>query len=119
MKWFIDNAVMAWKNGTLEGKPTGVFTSSGTLHGGQETTILTSLVPLLHLGMVFLGTPYGENPQMMDSSKPMGGSPYGASTIASGDPDKNVKDEEKGQARALGKRVALHVHALKRAQLIP
>ena len=65
MKQFIDTTGGLWLKGELEDKATGIFTSTATIHGGQETTILTALVPLVHLGMVFVGTPYGQNPQIL------------------------------------------------------
>jgi NAD(P)H dehydrogenase (quinone) len=65
MKQFIDTTGGLWLKGELEDKATGIFTSTATIHGGQETTILTALVPLIHLGMVFVGTPYGQNPQIL------------------------------------------------------
>ena len=65
MKQFIDTTGGLWLKGELEDKATGIFTSTATIHGGQETTILTALAPLIHLGMVFVGTPYGQNPQLL------------------------------------------------------
>src|SRR5256885_16496811 len=84
LKRFFDGMVDIWMKGELEDKPTGVFTSSATIHGGQESTILTTLVPLLHFGMIFVGTPYVQNPQII-TTDPIGGSPYGPSTIAAFD----------------------------------
>ncbi len=81
MKQFIDTTGSLWLSGELEDKVTGVFTSTATIHGGQETTILTSMVPLLHLGMIFIGTPYGQNPQILVTDG-IGGSPYGPGTLA-------------------------------------
>ena len=75
MKQFLDSAGGLWANGELEGKATAVFTSSGSIHGGQESTVLTSLVPLLHFGLVFVGLPYGENPEQLTTDG-IGGSPY-------------------------------------------
>src|SRR5262245_32836511 len=75
MKQFVDTTGGLWLKGELEDKATGIFTSTGTIHGGQETTILTALVPLIHLGMVFVGTPYGQNPQILVADG-IGGSPY-------------------------------------------
>ena len=84
MKWFIGDTADIWWNGELEDKATGVFTSTGTIHGGQETTVLMSLVPLIHSGMVFVGTPYAQNPQIRTHDA-IGGSPYGPATLAAGD----------------------------------
>jgi NAD(P)H dehydrogenase (quinone) len=105
MKQFIDATGALWQNGELEDKATGVFTSTATIHGGQETTILTSLVPLLHLGMVFVGTPYGQNPHILTTDG-VGGSPYGPSTMAGGDGSRQPTGDELKTARNLGERVA-------------
>lgn len=105
MKQFIDTAGPLWQEGALEDKAAGVFTSTATIHGGQETTILSSLVPLLHLGMVFVGTPYGQNPQIMTTDG-VGGSPYGPSTMAGTDGTRQPVEEELQTARNLGSRVA-------------
>lgn len=105
MKQFIDTTLPLWLNGELEGKATGVFTSTSTIHGGQETTIITSLVPLLHLGMIFVGTSYGQNPQIMVTDG-IGGSPYGPSTLAGPDNTRQPVDSELQTARNLGSRVA-------------
>ena len=105
MKQFIDTTGQLWQNGELEDKATGVFTSTATIHGGQETTILTSLVPLLHLGMIFVGTPYGQNPQILTTDA-IGGSPYGPATMAGGDGSRQPEERELETARNLGARVA-------------
>lgn len=105
MKQFIDTTGPLWQNGELEDKATGIFTSTATIHGGQETTILTSLVPLIHLGMVFVGTPYGQNPQILTTDG-IGGSPYGPATIAGSDGSRQPVDVELETARNLGSRVA-------------
>lgn len=105
MKQFLDTTGGLWQQGSLEDKPTGIFTSTATIHGGQESTILTSLVPLLHLGMIFVGTPYGQNPQIMTTDG-IGGSPYGPATLAGGDGSRQPVDEELATARNLGSRVA-------------
>lgn len=104
-KQFIDTTGPLWQQGKLEDKATGIFTSTATIHGGQETTILTSLVPLLHLGMIFVGTPYGENPQIMTTDG-IGGSPYGPATMAGGDGSRQPVETELTTARNLGNRVA-------------
>ena len=105
MKQFLDGTGALWQNGELEGKATAMFTSTATIHGGQETTILTSLVPLLHLGMIFVGLPYGENPQILTTDG-IGGSPYGPATLAGGDGSRQPVEEELLSARNLGRRVA-------------
>ena len=82
-----------------------MFTSTASIHGGQETTIITTLIPLLHLGMVFVGTPYGQNPQIL-TTEAVGGSPYGPSTTAGGDGSQQPKSEDLTTARNLGSRIA-------------
>src|SRR4029078_8898368 len=84
MKQFVDTTGGLWLKGELEDKATGIFTSTATIHGGQETTILTALAPLIHLGMVFVGTPYGQNPQLLVTDG-IGGSPYRPGTLAGPD----------------------------------
>ncbi|MFP4371085.1 MAG: NAD(P)H:quinone oxidoreductase [Halanaerobium sp.] len=105
IKQFLDTAGGLWAKGALEGKATGVMSSSNTPHGGQESTILTSLVPLLHFGMIFVGSTYGENPEMSEY-KLQGGSPYGPSTVAGGDGSKMPTDGDLTMAGRLAKRVA-------------
>ena len=105
MKQFIDTTGSLWMTGELEDKVTGVFTSTATIHGGQESTILTSLVPLLHLGMIFIGTPYGQNPQIMVTDG-IGGSPYGPGTLAGPDGSRQPVESELQTARNLGSRAA-------------
>ena len=112
MKQFIDTTGPLWQKGELEGKATGMFTSTATIHGGQETTIITSLVPFLHLGMIFVGTPYGQNPQIMVTDG-IGGSPYGPATLAGGDGSRQPVEDELVTARNLGSRVAKVAAALK------
>lgn len=112
VKQFIDTTGPLWQNGELEDKATGIFTSTATIHGGQESTILTSLVPLLHLGMIFVGTPYGQNPQIMVTDG-IGGSPYGPATLAGGDGSRQPVDVELTTARNLGTRVARVASRLK------
>jgi NAD(P)H dehydrogenase (quinone) len=103
LKHFFDGTVAQWLSGSLSGKPAGVFTSSSSLHGGQEATLLTMAVPLLHHGMIFVGVPYGEKSL---STTTTGGTPYGASHVSWGrDPD-TLSDEEKRVAQVLGRRVA-------------
>ena len=105
VKQFIDTTGALWQNGELEDKATGIFTSTATIHGGQETTILTSLVPLIHLGMIFIGTPYGQNPHIL-TTEGMGGSPYGPGTLAGPDGSRQPIEDELLSARNLGTRVA-------------
>ena len=105
MKQFVDTTGGLWLKGELEDKATGIFTSTGTIHGGQETTILTALVPLIHLGMVFVGTPYGQNPQILVTDG-IGGSPYGPSTLAGTDGSRQPVEAELTTARNLGSRLA-------------
>jgi NAD(P)H dehydrogenase (quinone) len=112
MKRFFDGLVDIWKHGELEDKPAGVFTSSASIHGGQESTILTTLVPLLHFGMIFVGTPYVQNPQIMTADA-VGGSPYGPSTVAGPDARRPVADVDLLTARNLGVRLARVASALK------
>lgn len=105
MKQFLDTLGGLWMKGELEDKAAGIFTSTGTIHGGQEATILTALVPLLHLGMIFVGTPYGQNPQILVTDG-IGGSPYGPSTLAGPDGSRQPVEAELHTARNLGVRLA-------------
>jgi NAD(P)H dehydrogenase (quinone) len=105
MKQFIDSTGSLWLKGELEDKAAGIFTSTGTIHGGQESTILTSLVPLLHLGFVIVGSPYGQNPQILTTDG-IGGSPYGPGTLAGADGSRQPEERELTTARNLGARVA-------------
>jgi NAD(P)H dehydrogenase (quinone) len=105
MKQFIDSTGQLWMKGELEDKPAGIFVGTGTIHGGQETTILTTLVPLIHLGMIIVGTPYGQNPQILVTDG-IGGSPYGPGTLAGPDGSRQPVESELTTARNLGSRVA-------------
>jgi NAD(P)H dehydrogenase (quinone) len=105
LKAFIDSTGSLWVNGDLEDKAAGVFTSTATIHGGQESTILSTFVPLLHLGMVLVGTPYGQNPQILVTDG-IGGSPYGPGTLAALDGSRQPVEAELQTARNLGSRVA-------------
>jgi NAD(P)H dehydrogenase (quinone) len=105
VKYLFDTLGGMWMKGELEDKPAGIFTSTGTIHGGQEATILTGLVPLLHLGMIFVGTPYGQNPQILTTDG-IGGSPYGPSTLAGPDGSRQPVEAEFATARNLGARIA-------------
>jgi len=103
LKYFLDGTSSQWLNGDLINKPAAVFTSTSTLHGGQETTLLSMMLPLLHQGMVIAGIPYSEAAL---SSTRTGGTPYGASHLASGDNASKLSDDEIKLCQALGKRVA-------------
>lgn len=103
MKNFIDQTGHLWTKGLLENKVAGVFTSTSSIHGGQESTILTTMVPLLHLGMIIVGVPYSV-PELLTTES--GGTPYGPSHVAGIKSDKPVTQDERKIAQALGKRVA-------------
>jgi NAD(P)H dehydrogenase (quinone) len=104
MKYFLDGTAAQWLSGTLAGKPAAVFTSTGSLHGGQESTLLSMMIPLLHHGMLLLGLPYTQ-PELMTTAS--GGSPYGATHWSGVDGNRAVTDDEKRLAVALGRRLAL------------
>ena len=104
MKQLFDSTAQLWLKGELEGKPAGAFTSTSTTHGGQETTLITMMVPILHLGMIYVGVPYSV--QELLHTEGRGGTPYGPSTIAGPMNDRPVPAEDKTVARALGRRVA-------------
>ena len=103
LKYFLDGTGSEWLSGKAAGKPAGVFTSTSSLHGGQESTLLTMAVPLLHHGMLFVGLPYTE---ALLSSTTTGGSPYGATHISWNRKPDSLSDDERQLARALGRRVA-------------
>ncbi|HUP97958.1 MAG TPA: NAD(P)H:quinone oxidoreductase [Usitatibacter sp.] len=103
LKYFIDGLGPEWARGTLSGKPAAVFSSTATMHGGQEATLLSMMLPLLHHGMVIVGLPYTE-PDL--NSTRSGGSPYGATHVSGTTNDRPVSDEESRLAFALGKRLA-------------
>lgn len=103
VKHFLDTLGAEWASGTLIGKPAGVFTSTATMHGGQESTLLSMMVPLLHHGCVVAGIPYSEAALNTTRS---GGTPYGASHVAGAKDDPQLTDDETALARALGRRVA-------------
>jgi NAD(P)H dehydrogenase (quinone) len=103
LKYFIDGSSAQWLSGALAGKPACVFTSTGSLHGGQESTLLSMMLPLLHHGMLLLGLPYSE-PALMSTGS--GGSPYGATHWSGVAGDKNISDDTRALAIALGKRLA-------------
>ena len=111
LKYFLDGTVSEWFEGVLAGKPAGVFTSSSSLHGGQETTLISMALPLLHHGMMLVGIPYTEE---ILSTTTTGGTPYGAAHVSwSRSPD-SLSDDEKKLAFALGRRVANIAERLER-----
>jgi NAD(P)H dehydrogenase (quinone) len=103
LKYFLDGTGGEWMRGTLVGKPAAVFTSTSSMHGGNESTLLTMMLPLLHHGMVIVGIPFLE-PTL--SSTREGGTPYGASHVAGSDGALPISETEKQLAFALGKRLA-------------
>ncbi|MDJ0918534.1 MAG: NAD(P)H:quinone oxidoreductase [Woeseiaceae bacterium] len=103
VKYFLDGTTAEWFGGSLSGKPAGLFTSTSSLHGGQETTLLSMAIPLLHHGMLITGLPYS-NPELSETTT--GGTPYGASHVSWNREDDVLSGDEKTLARALGKRVA-------------
>lgn len=103
LKYFLDNTSPLWLSGALIGKPAAVFTSSSSLHGGQESTLLSMMLPLLHHGMLLVGLPYSEIALLHTQS---GGTPYGASHYGGADNDLPISQEEKQLAIALGRRLA-------------
>ncbi|MDG1772265.1 MAG: NAD(P)H:quinone oxidoreductase [Oceanicoccus sp.] len=103
LKYFIDGSSGLWLSGAMIDKPAAVFTSSSSLHGGQESTLLTMMLPLLHHGMLITGLPYSE-PELMNTQS--GGTPYGASHMAGQQSDRPLDQDELALCRALGKRVA-------------
>ena len=105
MKAFIDTTGSLWANGELTDKVTGIFVGTATLGGGQESTVLTALVPMLHQGMIFVGSPYSQNPELFALTV-HGGSPYGPGTLAGGDGSRQPSEDELSMARKLGVRVA-------------
>ena len=109
LKYFLDSTSDAWLSGTLIGKPAAVFTSTASLHGGQESTLLSMMLPLLHHGMVILGIPYSE-PELVTTTS--GGTPYGASHTAGQDDALQLSEDEKKLCFALGKRLAKTANTL-------
>jgi len=103
LKYFIDGTSSLWLGAELAGKPAAVFTSTSSMHGGQETTLLSMMLPLLHHGMLVLGIPYSETDLLHTDA---GGTPYGASHLAGTDSKKPLTEAEQRLCRALGKRLA-------------
>jgi NAD(P)H dehydrogenase (quinone) len=112
MKQFIDSSGELWLSGGMIGKPAAVFTSASSMHGGQESTLLSMMLPLLHHGMLLLGIPYSESDLLKTRS---GGTPYGASHLSGSESDLPLSDEEKRLCQALGRRVAKTARALQGA----
>jgi NAD(P)H dehydrogenase (quinone) len=103
MKHFLDGTGGQWMSGSMIGKPSGVFTSTASLHGGQESTLLSMQIPLLHHGMLLTGIPYSESELNTTSS---GGTPYGPSHLAGSDGNNSITEEEAALCQAFGKRLA-------------
>jgi NAD(P)H dehydrogenase (quinone) len=111
LKYFLDGASPLWMAGALIGRPAGVFTSTASLHGGQETTLLSMMLPLLHHGMILVGLPYSETELLRTRS---GGTPYGPSHLAGPESNLPLTEEERRLCLALGKRLARAALALSR-----
>jgi NAD(P)H dehydrogenase (quinone) len=111
LKFFLDGTGALWLSGALAGKPAAVFTSTQTLHGGQESTLLSMMLPLLHHGMVLVGIPFTERALAATQG---GGTPYGASHVASASAAGEITDPERELAQALGRRVAALAQQLAR-----
>ena len=103
LKHFLDSTSAEWASGTLVGKPAAAFTATATMHGGQETTLVSMMLPLLHHGALLVGIPYTESALNATQS---GGTPYGASHVAGTDGAREITEHERTLARALGRRVA-------------
>jgi len=103
LKYFLDGSSNLWLSGALIGKPAAVFTSTSSLHGGQETTLTSMMLPLLHHGMLIAGLPYSESALLETST---GGTPYGASHLAGADNSRKIDEHEASLCIALGKRIA-------------
>ncbi len=113
LKYFLDTTSELWLSGAMAGKPATVFDSSASLHGGQESTLLSMMLPLLHHGMLTVGLPYTESDLITTTS---GGTPYGASHVAGSDNKTPLSDEEKRLCTALGKRLALTASELEKGR---
>ena len=103
VKYFLDNSTSQWLSGALIGKPACVFTSTGSMHGGQESTLLSMMIPLMNHGMVMVGLPYSQ-PELMNTQT--GGTPYGVTHFAKADGSAPISADEKKLALAQGKRLA-------------
>ncbi len=109
LKYFLDFTSSLWMQGALINKPAGVFTSTSSLHGGQETTLMSMMIPLLHHGMMIVGLPYSEADLLQTQA---GGTPYGPSHVAGANNDHPFTDGEKRLCQALGRRLATTARAL-------
>jgi NAD(P)H dehydrogenase (quinone) len=103
LKYFLDSTGAEWASGALVGKPAAVFTATSTMHGGQESTLLSMALPLLHHGMLLLGLPFTE---VALNATQTGGTPYGASHVSGAQGDRGISEHERELARALGRRLA-------------
>lgn len=103
LKYFLDSTGAEWASGALVGKPAAVFTATSTMHGGQESTLLSMALPLLHHGMLLLGLPFTE---VALNATLSGGTPYGASHVSGAQGDRGISEHERELARALGRRLA-------------
>ena len=112
LKYFLDGTSGLWMKAALAGKPAGVFTSTSSMHGGQETTLLSMMLPLMHHGMLITGLPYTE-PDLAQTQE--GGTPYGPSHVAGLDSKRPLIPAEKNLCQALGRRLATFARALKQA----
>jgi NAD(P)H dehydrogenase (quinone) len=112
LKYFLDGTSTLWLSGALAGKPAALFTSTASLHGGQETTLLSMMLPLLHHGMLLLGLPYSQTELLHTAS---GGTPYGASHWAGVEGNRPLSEDERRLCQALGRRLATTAQALARA----
>lgn len=110
LKYFLDKTSSQWLAGALIDKPAGVFTSTSSLHGGQETTLTSMMLPLLHHGMIIMGLPYSEKELFSTTT---GGTPYGPSHLAGPESNNKLSEDEKKLCFALGKRVARFAKQLK------
>ena len=113
LKYFLDGTGDLWMSATLAGKPAAVFTSTASLHGGQEATLLSTMLPLLHHGMVLVGLPYSEADLLTTKT---GGTPYGASHLAGQQAKNAITEEEKRLCMALGRRLATVARGLRLSQ---
>lgn len=113
MKYFWDGTIATWLSGELIGKPAAVFTSSGSMHGGNESTLLSMMLPLFHHGMLLMGLPFS-HPEL--SGTQTGGTPYGASHVSGINGDATLSQDEVALAKALGKRLAETALALQAAR---
>jgi NAD(P)H dehydrogenase (quinone) len=111
LKYFIDGTGALWLSGVMSGKPAAVFTSSASMHGGQESTLLSMMLPLIHHGMLIVGVPYTE-PVLMSTRR--GGTPYGASHVAGANADQPISEDERRLCIALGCRLAETARKLSR-----